>query len=84
MMYVEVTVMRNENQKEEERVKPEVFIQYRTYESNIENIEARIREDYFRKEVAPIESMQIYLKVEDSAAYYVINDSAAGVVSLFV
>lgn len=79
--------MRNENQKEEDKeqkVKPEVFIQYRSYESNVENIEARIREDYLRKEVAPIESMQIYLKVEDSAAYYVINDNAVGVVSLFV
>lgn len=79
--------MRNENQKEEEKeqkVKPEVFIQYRSYESNVENIEARIREDYLRKEVAPIESMQIYLKVEDSAAYYVINDNSVGVVSLFV
>lgn len=64
-------------------VKPEIFVQYREYEANMDEIEARIREDYFRKEVAPIQSMQVYIKTEDSAAYYVINEGCVGKVSLF-
>lgn len=64
-------------------VKPDIFVQYREYETNMDDIAARIKEDYFRKEVAPIQSMQIYIKTEDSAAYYVINEGCVGKVSLF-
>lgn len=64
-------------------VKPEIFIQYRTYESGMDDIVERIKEDYFRKEVSPIKSMQVYIKTEDSAAYYVINEGCVGKVSLF-
>lgn len=64
-------------------VKPDIFVQYREYETNMDDIAARIKEDYFRKEVAPIRSMQIYIKTEDSAAYYVINEGCVGKVSLF-
>lgn len=69
--------------KAAEEVKPEVFVQYRSYESDLKDIEARIREHYFRKEAEPIRSMQIYIKTEDSAAYYVINDGVVGKVNLF-
>lgn len=69
--------------KTTKEVTPEVFVQYRFYESNLKDIEERIKEHYFRKEVAPIESMQIYIKTEDSAAYYVINEGCVGKVSLF-
>ncbi len=69
--------------KEPKEVKPDIFVQYREYEANMDDIAARIKEDYFRKEVAPIQSMQIYIKTEDSAAYYVINEGCVGKVSLF-
>ncbi len=67
----------------EKEVTPEIIVQYHSYESNLKDIEERIREHYFRKEVAPIESMQIYIKTEDSAAYYVINEGCVGKVNLF-
>lgn len=66
-----------------QEVVPEIFVQYHSYESNLKDVEERIREHYFRKEVAPIESMQIYIKTEDSAAYYVINEGCVGKVNLF-
>lgn len=69
--------------KKTAEVKSEIFVQYREYETNMDRIEARIKEDYFRKEVAPIQSMQIYIKTEDFAAYYVINEGCTGKVSLF-
>ncbi|MGN0390064.1 MAG: DUF6465 family protein [Wujia sp.] len=69
--------------KAAKEVVPEIFVQYHSYESNLKDIEERIREHYFRKEVAPIESMQIYIKTEDSAAYYVINEGCVGKVNLF-
>lgn len=77
--------MKDENTetKKTAEVKPEIFVQYREYETNMDRIEARIKEDYFRKEVAPIQSMQIYIKTEDFAAYYVINEGCTGKVSLF-
>ena len=75
--------MKMAQKKTTKEVTPEVFVQYRFYESNLKDIEERIKEHYFRKEVAPIESMQIYIKTEDSAAYYVINEGCVGKVSLF-
>ena len=78
-----IGVMNMAEQETREEVTPEVFIQYRIYESNLKDIEARIREQYFRKETKPIQSMQIYIKTEDSAAYYVINEGVVGKVNLF-
>lgn len=69
--------------KKPAEIKPDIFVQYREYETSMDDIAARIKEDYFRKEVAPIQSMQIYIKTEDSAAYYVINEGCVGKVSLF-
>lgn len=70
-------------EKKSEEVRPEIFVQYRSNESSLDDVEARIREQYFRKEEAPITSMQIYVKPEDMAAYYVINEGVVGKVSLY-
>lgn len=68
-----------------EEMKPEVFIQYQGKESivadAIEKAKAEFVADGHR--VSSIKSLQIYLKPEEYAAYYVINQKFAGRVDLF-
>lgn len=68
-----------------EELKPEVFIQYQGKEAMvaaaIEKAKAEFVADGHR--VSSIKSLQIYLKPEEYAAYYVINQKFAGRVDLF-
>ncbi len=62
----------------------EVILQYREYEVNIDDVTERVKAHYLAKCPADsIKTVQIYVKPEDFTAYYVINDSTAGKVSLF-
>lgn len=65
--------------------KAEVVLQYRHLECNMETVMERIYEQYTRKgyDVADIEKLQVYIKPEDFAAYFVINDAYDGKVPLF-
>lgn len=68
-----------------EELKPEVFIQYQGREAivaeAIEKAKAEFVADGHR--VSSIKSLQVYLKPEEYAAYYVINQKFAGRVDLF-
>lgn len=66
-------------------VMPEVFLQYREYEVNMEAVTDRVKAHYYAKghPVGSIEDIQIYVKPEDFTAYYVINDGVVGKVNLF-
>ena len=68
-----------------EELKPEVFIQYQGREAMvadaIEKAKAEFVADGHR--VSTIKSLQVYLKPEEDAAYYVINPKFAGRVDLF-
>lgn len=66
-------------------VTPEITVQYRHYECDMEEIVKRVKENYEVKgnRGVEIEKIQIYVKPEDFAAYYVINDDFAGKVNLF-
>lgn len=68
-----------------EELKPEVFIQYQGQEAvvadAIEKAKAEFVADGHR--VSSIKSLQVYLKPEEYAAYYVINQKFAGRVDLF-
>ncbi len=68
-----------------EELKPEVFIQYQGREAMvadaIEKAKAEFVADGHR--VSTIKSLQVYLKPEEDAAYYVINRKFAGRVDLF-
>ncbi len=68
-----------------EEMKPEVFIQYQGKEAivadAIEKAKAEFVADGHR--VSSIKSLQVYLKPEEYAAYYVINQKFAGRVDLF-
>jgi hypothetical protein len=64
---------------------PEITLQYREYEANMDAVTERVKAHYYAKGHAQgsIESLQIYVKPEDFTAYYVINDGVVGKVNLF-
>lgn len=66
-------------------VKPEVMIQFRHYEVDMEDVTRRVKEDFEVRgnRGVEIKKIQIYVKPEDFTAYYVINDGEAGKVNLF-
>lgn len=68
-----------------EEVKPEVAIQFRHYEVDMEEVTKRVKEDFEVRgnRGVEIKRIQIYVKPEDFTAYYVINDCEAGKVNLF-
>ena len=70
---------------EKGKMTPEVVLQYREYEANMEDATARVKAHYVAKgnKEESIENLQIYVKPEEFTAYYVINDSFCGKVNLF-
>ena len=87
----ELTVQSNimpDNQTEAEQeqdVTPEVVLQYRGYEVDMEAMTERVKAHYYSKgyKKGSIKTLQIYAKPEDFTAYYVINDGVVGKVNLF-
>lgn len=71
--------------EEKEVLTPEVYIQYEGREAvvadAIEKAKAEFVADGHR--VSTIKALQVYLKPEENAAYYVINQKFAGRVDLF-
>ena len=72
-------------EKEKNQVAPEVVLQYREYEANMDDVLARVKANYVAKghKEESIEDLQVYVKPEDFTAYYVINDGIVGKVNLF-
>ena len=72
-------------EKEKNQVAPEVVLQYREYEANMDDVLARVKSHYVAKghKEESIEDLQVYVKPEDFTAYYVINDGIVGKVNLF-
>ncbi|MGN0351369.1 MAG: DUF6465 family protein [Roseburia sp.] len=70
---------------EKESLKPEVFIQFQGQEAVVEEVIKKATDEYVAAghRATSIKSLQVYLKPEDNAAYYVINQKAAGKVDLF-
>lgn len=79
------TAQAKEIEAPKREVKPEVTIQYRHYEADMDVILQKVKEDLEVRgnRGVEIEKMQVYIKPEDFAAYYVINDGIVGKVSLF-
>lgn len=71
--------------KPKEQLAPEVYLQYCGEEADQNAIIERIKEQYVSEghRAGNIKSLKLYLKPEDRAAYYVINDRYAGKVDLF-
>lgn len=70
---------------EKEPLKPEVFIQYQGQEAVVEEAIKKATDEYVAAghRASSIKSLQVYLKPEENAAYYVVNQKAAGKVDLF-
>ena len=70
---------------EEKDVAPEVILQYRGYEVDMDVMTERVKAHYYSKgyKKGSIKTLQIYAKPEDFTAYYVINDGVVGKVNLF-
>lgn len=68
-----------------EELKPEVYIQYQGREAVVADAIEKAKEAYIADghRVSSIKSLQVYLKPEEYAAYYVINKKFAGRVDLF-
>lgn len=64
---------------------PSVYIQYAGNETALENITELAKQAYVDDghRVSSIKSLNIYVKPEENAAYYVINEKFAGKVDLF-
>ncbi len=68
-----------------EEMKPEVVIQFQGNEAVVEEAIEKAKAQYVAEghRVSSIKTLKIYLKPEEYAAYYVINDKFAGRVDLF-
>lgn len=68
-----------------EPLKPEVFIQFQGREAVIDEVVAKATTEYVAEghKASAIKSLQVYLKPEENAAYYVINQKVAGKIDLF-
>ena len=73
------------NAASEKDAAPEVILQYRGYEVDMEVMTERVKAHYYSKgyKKGSIKTLQIYAKPEDFTAYYVINDGVVGKVNLF-
>ena len=68
-----------------EELKPEVYIQYQGREGVVEDAIKKVTEQFVAEghRASTIKPLQLYLKPEENAAYYVINQKIAGRVDLF-
>ena len=84
-MTVQSEVMSDNEAAAEQDVAPEVILQYRGYEVDMEAMTERVKAHYYSKgyKKGSIQTLQIYAKPEDFTAYYVINDGVVGKVNLF-
>ncbi len=70
---------------EKEPLVPEVYLQYAGREANQNDIITAITDKYVAEghRASAIKTLQVYVKPEENAAYYVINQKVAGMVPLF-
>ena len=78
-------IMTDKVEVAEQDAAPEVVLQYRGYEVDIEAVTERVKAHYYSKgyKKGSINNLQIYAKPEEFTAYYVINDGVVGKVNLF-
>lgn len=68
-----------------EELKPEVYIQFQGQEAVVAEVIEKAKKQFEAEghRASSIKSIQVYLKPEEYAAYYVINQKHAGRVNLF-
>lgn len=77
-------VVKKAEEKKAEAV-TEVYLQFGGRESTLDSVVAKATDAYVADghRASSIKKLQVYVKPEESAAYYVINDKYAGRVDLF-
>ena len=77
------TVKKSVKSVTEKFVDQQVFVQYKGKEVLVKDIEKQAEEQYVNdgNKAGVLKEIKIYIKPEDNAAYYVINDSYSGKVS---
>lgn len=68
-----------------EGLRPEVIIQYAGNAAQVETVVEKVKKLYVEDGhyLASLKSLQVYLKPEENAAYYVINKKQNGKIDLF-
>lgn len=68
----------------QETLTPEIYVQYRDSEAAMDEVVEKVKAQYAidSEGNANIKSMRVYIKPEDLAAYYVINEDESGKVNL--
>lgn len=70
---------------EKKELEPEVFVQFYGNESAVKDVVERAKEAFVAEghRASSIKSLKVYLKPEEYAAYYVINEKSVGRINLF-
>ncbi|MGN0484929.1 MAG: DUF6465 family protein [Lachnospiraceae bacterium] len=68
-----------------EEVKPEIYVQYSNQESKLNDLIEQAKQAFVAEghRVSSIKALRLYVKPEENAAYYVINDKMTGELELF-
>ena len=76
--------MANVKKTTAESLKATMYVQYQAKEVTVEDIVEKAKEAYKAEghRVSSIKSLKVYIKPEESAAYYVINENNAGKIEL--
>ncbi len=79
------TVKKAVQKAEKKSAETKVYVQFGAGESDVDTIVERIKAEYVEQghRASAIKDLRVYLKPEDGAAYYVINEKVAGRVDLF-
>lgn len=79
------TTRKTATKKAEYSSTTEVFVEFYGQQSSVEAVEEKVKSAFVNEghKMSTIKSLKIYLKPEEQAAYYVINDKFAGRVNLF-
>lgn len=77
--------MRSKKTAKKEGVRPEVVIQYAGNAAQVNEIVEKVKKLYVEDGhyLTSLKSLQIYVKPEENAAYYVINKKQNGKIDLF-
>ena len=70
------------NKEKAANLKPEIYVQYQDSEAKLEDLIAAVKADFrAEKKRTQITAMKLYVKPEEHATYYVINETFSGKVS---
>ena len=77
--------MREKKNNSKTLLRPEVIVQFEDREANLDQIVEKIMNLYVTEGhyKSSIKSLQVYVKPEEDAAYYVINQKTTGKIDLF-